>query len=522
MPILDRLAIWRLFGPPKDRHQLLEPEIETILKFPDQNPNPVLRTSPQGRLLYANPGSEPITRALDLAVGRYLPGEVFRQLLAGAQAEPPRSVDLRCGLQTFAVLAVHVPELDVYNLYGTDVTAAKVIEMFPDENPNPVFRMGPAGVLIYANPAGAPITASLGVSVGETLPIELRDAIRRRLAGESTETIEVRGMGRTYALTPVPIREFGFVNVYGTDVTALHAIDKFPNENPNPVLRISRQGDITYANPASALVRKALGAEVGEQVSREQWERLAAAADRTGPDTIEVQADGRIFSLKVVSLFEFDSINVYGTDITAAREVERFSAENERLLLNILPPTIADRLEEMTVLFADVVGFTPFASGLAAADVVEVLNGVFSLFDRLAERHGLEKIKTIGDAYMVVGGLAEDPRQPERVAQMGLDMIRELAGYRTASGRQFEIKVGMHVGPVIGGVIGLKKFIYDIWGDTVNTASRMESQGVPGRVQVTEAAHERLKDAYTFEPRGSVEIKGKGPMQTYLLVGPRK
>jgi class 3 adenylate cyclase len=404
---------------------------------------------------------------------------------------------------------------------------------FPDQNPNPVLRATRHGRLLYANAASSPILRMLDVQLGDDLPKEIAHAIGRRLRGESSEAIEVRGEGgRIYALEPVLIPEFDFVNVYGTDITARLAVDRFPGENPNPVFRISQEGMLTYANFASAPVLAALGASVGDRLPPAVWQRIATAA-ASGSSTMEVEAGDRLFALRVVSLDEFASINVYGTDITAAREVERANAENERLLLNILPQSIADRLrkgedviadrfEEMAVLFADVVGFTPFSSTLTPEEVVVVLNGVFSLFDRLAEQRGLEKIKTVGDAYMVVGGLDGAADGPERVARMGLEMIDAMADYRTDAGRRLEIRVGMHVGPVIGGVIGLKKFIYDVWGDTVNTASRMESHGVPGRVHVTEATYLRLREMFAFEPRGSVEVKGKGSMTTYLIAGPHR
>jgi class 3 adenylate cyclase len=501
---------------------LLEEQIESINRFPDQNPNPVLRTDWEGRLLYANPASASISRTVGASVGQPLPSSLFSELVAAAAESPPRAVEIQCGLRTFALLAVPVPDLAVYNLYGTDVTAAKVVAKFPEGNPNPVLRAAPDGTLIYANAASAQITSSLGIEVGDPLPAELFDQIRRRTEEHDTQPIEVTGDGRAYALKPVVIPEFGFTNIYGTDITALRAVDKFPNENPNPVLRVSRERILTYANAASALVLSALGAKVGDRLDDELFERLQAVADRQTSERIEVESGGRLFSLKVVAVFEFDSINIYGTDITADRE-------NERLLLNILPPSIADRLkqgemviadrfEQMTVLFADVVGFTPFAATLPATEVVTVLNAIFAMFDRLAEKYELEKIKTIGDAYMVIGGMAADDSHVERVADMALEMLEAMESYRTTAGKRLEIRVGMHIGPTIAGVIGLRKFIYDVWGDTVNTASRMESSGIPGRVQVTEDTRRLLHDRYEFEPRGTVDVKGKGPMSTYYLL----
>ncbi len=501
----------------------MEREIEAILKFPDQNPNPVLRTTADGILLYANPASGELLAAIGGIVGEPVAPDLFARLLEACDAQPIQRLEVLVGQRTVSLLPVRVADLGVINIYGTDVTAEEVVAKFPDQNPNPVLRADAAGVLIYANAASAPIVDSLGLRVGDALPVDLRDAIRRQLAEES-ELIELRGGGRIFAITSVAVPEFGFTNLYGTDVTGLRAIDRFPNENPNPVLRVSREGTLTYANPASAAVRRSFRAEVGERVEPTMWARLQAAAANPDGNTIEVEYGERLFALKVVSVYEFDSINVYGTDITAAREVER-------LLLNILPKSIADRLragerviadrfDEIAVLFADVVSFTPYAVAHPPADVVRVLNAIFSIFDQLADDYGLEKIKTIGDAYMVVGGIQDDPDGPERVARMGLEMIERLRSYRTDHGDGLEIRVGMHVGPAIGGVIGLKKFIYDVWGETVNTASRMESHGVPGRLQVTESARRRLEHAFAFESRGVVEVKGQGPMATHFMLGP--
>ncbi|HEY9636223.1 MAG TPA: adenylate/guanylate cyclase domain-containing protein [Coleofasciculaceae cyanobacterium] len=204
--------------------------------------------------------------------------------------------------------------------------------------------------------------------------------------------------------------------------------------------------------------------------------------------------------------------------------------KSELLLLNILPSEIAERLKhetdsiadsfaDVTVLFADIVGFTELSCCVSPIDLVKLLNRIFSTFDLLAEKHGLEKIKTIGDAYMVVGGLPT-PRADhvEAIANMALDMQTEIARFNAKTGNTFSIRIGINTGPVVAGVIGIKKFIYDLWGDTVNTASRMESQGIPSCIQVTQVTYERLRDNYLFEERGVIQVKGKGEMMTYLLI----
>lgn len=499
--------------------------------FPDQNPNPVIRVALSGQMTYANEASEPIRRRLEVSLGDQVPGEFLQRLIEGSRFAPPKPFMLECDLRTFAILAVPVGA-DALNVYGTDITGVKVVEKFPDRNPNPVLRINPEGRLLYANEASAIITRALEVAVGELIPADVHERIQRLLADGKPESIEVSGEGHTFGLSPVLIPEFGFINLYGTDVTALRAINKFPDENPNPVLRASQAGTLTYANPASALLRKALGVEVGDDLPPDLLGRVRDILDGRAPNVIEAEHGGRIYEVRVVSLFEFQSINLYGTDVTAARQIEHANRENERLLLNILPRSIADRLrhgeepiadafDEITVLFADVVEFTPFSAMQPARDVVAVLNQIFSIFDRLVDRHGLEKIKTIGDAYMAAGGLAPDGGGAFDVAEMALDMIEEMGRYRTGLGTEMQIRVGMHVGPGIGGVIGIKKFIYDVWGDTVNTASRMESHGMPGRIQVTADTAERLKDHYVFERRGLVDVKGKGPIEACFLVARR-
>jgi class 3 adenylate cyclase len=217
----------------------------------------------------------------------------------------------------------------------------------------------------------------------------------------------------------------------------------------------------------------------------------------------------------------------------AYQKLESERKRTERLLLNILPQPIAERLKqeeqtiadqfpEATVLFADVVGFTQLASEISAAELVVLLNRLFSMFDQLAEDHGVEKIKTIGDAYMVVAGLPT-PRSDhaQAIANLAIDMQHAVAHFNVEMNQSLSIRIGINTGPVVAGVIGLKRFIYDLWGDTVNIASRMESQGIAGVIQVSEATYECLKEQYLFQKRGVIPVKGKGEMTTYLLTGKR-
>ncbi|MDB4937360.1 MAG: adenylate/guanylate cyclase [Labilithrix sp.] len=213
----------------------------------------------------------------------------------------------------------------------------------------------------------------------------------------------------------------------------------------------------------------------------------------------------------------------------AALDAER--TRSETLLLNVLPRRIAGRLKEKpgvviadrfasaTVLFSDIVGFTQMSTRLTPEELVKRLDEIFSRFDGLAEQLGLEKIKTIGDAYMVCGGIPNARADhAEAVCEMALRMRDSVADLATELGFDLRVRIGVHTGPVVAGVIGKKKFIYDVWGDTVNTASRMESHGVPNAIQVSDATYELTKTVFDFEPRGTIDVKGKGEMKTYLLL----
>lgn len=214
--------------------------------------------------------------------------------------------------------------------------------------------------------------------------------------------------------------------------------------------------------------------------------------------------------------------------------LERLRAEQQKsdtLLLNILPKPIAERLKsgestivdsfpDVTVLFADLADFTSLSAHLSATEVWEMLNEIFSEFDQLAEEHTLEKIKTIGDAYMVVGGLPIPRADHARaVAAMALDMQSVVAQFNLRRNFNVRIRIGINTGPVIAGIIGRKKFIYDLWGDTVNTASRMESQGQPGHIQISESTQKGIKDFFRLSSPEAVEIRGKGSMITYQVLG---
>jgi hypothetical protein len=365
-----------------------------------------------------------------------------------------------------------------------DPVASGLVEHFPGSNPHPVLRVADDGRLTYANPASASLLESLGARVGEPLSPTWHSSLRE--AAQTARPIELRVGPGTFELLVVRLPDLGFLNVYGTDVTAARAVARFPDQNPNPVLRLDWEGRLVYANPASRQLIDGLGWSVGVILPAAFREPLLGGARNEDSGTTEVVSGERRYRLLAVDVPEFGFINVYGTDVTAAHDLEAAYRENERLLLNILPEPVAERLRR---------GERPIADR----------------FD----------VKTIGDAYMVVGGMSGRTDHLDCLARMALSLGGAVQAIEAARQLGIEFRIGIHCGPVVAGVIGTRKFIYDIWGDTVNVASRMESTGVPGRIQVTAAVRERLHGAFEFEARGMTEVRGKGPMATYFLTGSR-
>ncbi|TVQ51337.1 MAG: PAS domain S-box protein [Spirulina sp. DLM2.Bin59] len=317
---------------------------------------------------------------------------------------------------------------------------------------------------------------------------------------------------------------------------------------PDLMIRLSREGFyLDYLASPDFPARIApegnrLGRHISEVLPPDSTQVLMSAISQvlaTGKmqiDEVQFVSDGEFYQQEVRTVVNGeDEVLMIIRDITERKRTEaRLHIERERaekLLLNVLPKAIAEQLkqkpgslaeqfEDVTVLFADIVGFTPLSAQMEAIELVEFLNEIFSMFDQLTERFNLEKIKTIGDAYMVVGGLPSPcPNHTAAIAAMALAMQQATDQLVRSTGKPLQIRIGIHSGSVVAGVIGIKKFIYDLWGDAVNVASRMESLGEPGKIQVTERVYQRLSDRFTFTPRGTVTVKGKGEMRTYWLTG---
>jgi adenylate cyclase len=265
--------------------------------------------------------------------------------------------------------------------------------------------------------------------------------------------------------------------------------------------------------------------EQQQEIASQQY-RLQEQSEQLYIRNLELERQQEILTEQAREI-ELVNTRLEENNIALAEE----QARSNTLLLNILPASIMKRLQngetliadsfpDVTVLFADIVGFTQMSAERDPADLVQMLNWIFSIFDGLTEHFGLEKIKTIGDAYMAASGIpTARADHAEAAATMALAIVRETQALCEQLRFDVQVRVGLHSGPVIAGVIGRKKFIYDLWGDTVNIASRMESHGEPGAIHCTEQFVDKLRNRFVFQPRGSMDIKGKGLLRTYFLVG---
>ena len=332
-----------------------------------------------------------------------------------------------------------------------------------------------------------------------------RDLLSRRLQRQGHTVLQAKDGAAALALIEKEVFDLVLLDlmmpgVSGYDVLALLKND--PRFREIPVIMISALTEL------DSIVRC-----------------IEAGAD----DYLAKPFDPVLLRARVGSSLEKKHLRDREREMVEALRIEK--ERSERLLLNILPKeivsrlkggetVIADQLSNVTILFSDLVGFTKLSSRLSAADLVRLINELFSEFDRLALALGIEKIKTIGDAYMSVGGLPE-PRadHAHAVADMALAMIEVVERMNRELATPLQIRIGIHSGDVVAGVIGTHKFAYDIWGDAVNIASRMESHSLPNRIQVSAATHRHIHERFRLEPHGSVDVKGKGPMDTYFLLG---
>ena len=404
------------------------------------------------------------------------------------------------------------------------------LEKFPDQNPNPVFKMTMDGRLTYANAAGRFIQDAWGVGLGDAMPPEL-------LAHGSSAAevpLELPVGKRTVAFHVVALDEFEFINVYGTDVTAMKAITKFPDQNPNPVLKMDMAGNLMYANDAGQRIQAHWGIAVGEPVPPAIFAHSAAGS----ADPIEVELGAQTMLFYTVTVPEFGFINIYGADISAAKDNERILAKLAKyfspqvyssIFSGDLEVKIQTQRKKLTVFFSDIKGFSEITERLEPEVLTELITDYLTAMTDIAVRHGGTVDKYIGDAIMVFFG---DPqtRGPKEDAiacvEMALEMKASLRAIRRlwrdrGISQPLDIRVGIHTDTCTVGNFGSSdRLDYTTIGNGVNLASRLESAARPNQILISEDTYLLVRDTIACDKLERITVKNiKHPIQTYEVRG---
>ncbi|MEE2960913.1 MAG: adenylate/guanylate cyclase domain-containing protein [Myxococcota bacterium] len=401
---------------------------------------------------------------------------------------------------------------------------------FPDQNPNPVLKVSESGTLLYANAAADIIKGAWGIEIDSAMPTWLVEHAK------TAADIPVEGAvgNRTYAFHVVSVPEFGFINVYGTDITAMKAITKFPNQNPNPVLKIDINGKLLYSNEAGGVICGGWGVIVGEILPKS----IVDFARECSGDTLEIDVAQKTFLLNIVPVPEFEFINIYGTDVTAARDNERILGKLSKyfspqvyssIFSGDLEVRIQTRRKKLTVFFSDIKGFTELTERLEPEVLTELVTDYLTTMTEIAVRHGGTVDKYIGDAIMVFFGDPESKGIKEDAVacvNMAMEMKSALPGIRKAwqekgVAHPLDIRIGIHTDICTVGNFGSNdRLDYTTIGNGVNLASRLESNARPNQIMISEDTYLLVREHVECEKLDRIKVKNiQNPIQPYEVRG---
>ena len=405
-----------------------------------------------------------------------------------------------------------------------------VLLKFPDQNPNPVLKAALSGELMYANAGGRVIQEAWGIQIGGQVPA----AIVAHASAGSSAPLELPVGNKTFAFHIVPVPEFDFINIYGTDVTAMKAIAKFPDQNPNPVLKTSLSGELMYANAGGQEIQEAWGITRGEAVP----EAIIAHVRAPTNVPLELEVAGKSFLLQIVAVPEFGFINIYGTDVTAARDNEQilrklakyFSPQvYESIFSGDLEVKIETRRKRLTVFFSDIKGFSEITERLEPEVLTELITEYLTEMTHIAVAHGGTVDKYIGDAIMVFFG---DPKsrghKEDALAciRMSIAMRDGLQGLRKSwqnrgVSQPLNIRIGVHTDTCTVGNFGSHdRLDYTTIGNGVNLASRLESNANTNQILISEDTYLLIRDEIECQKLDQIRVKNIAhPIQTYEVVG---
>ena len=515
---------------PKKDSQL----IKVLEKFPNQNPNPVLRFSDKGVLLYYNNPSEPIINAWKIKINDK-PHKNFLDKLKKTISEGENSFEINVEQKIFLLKAVYVKELDCINVYGTNITAKKAIDKFPDQNPNPVMRVSKEGILNYHNTASSDIVSSLNLKIGEMISDNLIELVGKTILTKSITKSEITAGKKTYMAHFVPIPEFDFIIIYAADITAKKAINKFPDKNPNPVMRIDKNGELNYFNDASNYIIQNWGIGLNETIPIEIINNLTKPNSNDTPN-MEFEVGDKTYYFNLVKIDEFDFYLLYGTDITDTKDKERILAKLSKyfspqvyssIFTGELDVNINTNRKSLTVFFSDIKGFTTITEKLEPEILTELITYYLTEMTNIAIEYGGTVDKYIGDAIMIFFG---DPKtegiKKDAVScvAMALKMKRKLKSIRRkwesfGLTESLDVRMGIHTDVCTVGNFGSEdRLDYTVLGNGVNLASRLESLANANEILVSENTYNVIRNDIRCTYIDEIKVKGKShPIKTFQV-----
>ena len=515
---------------PKKDSQL----IKVLEKFPNQNPNPVLRFSDKGVLLYYNNPSEPIINAWKIKINDK-PHKNFLDKLKKTISEGENSFEINVEQKIFLLKAVYVKELDCINVYGTNITAKKAIDKFPDQNPNPVMRVSKEGILNYHNTASSDIVSSLNLKIGEMISDNLIELVGKTILTKSITKSEITAGKKTYMAHFVPIPEFDFIIIYAADITAKKAINKFPDKNPNPVMRIDKNGELNYFNDASNYIIQNWGIGLNETIPIEIINNLTKPNSNDTPN-MEFEVGDKTYYFNLVKIYEFDFYLLYCTDITDTKDKERILAKLSKyfspqvyssIFTGELDVNINTNRKSLTVFFSDIKGFTTITEKLEPEILTELITYYLTEMTDIAIEYGGTVDKYIGDAIMIFFG---DPntegikKDAVSCVAMALKMRRKVKAIRKkwesfGLTEALDVRMGIHTDVCTVGNFGSQdRLDYTVLGNGVNLASRLETLANPNEILISENTYNVIRNDIRCTYFDEIKVKGKShPIKTFQV-----
>ena len=508
--------------------------IKVLEKFPDQNPNPVLRFSDKGLLLYYNDPSEPIINAWKIKINDKA-HKSFLDNLKKTIAEHENSFEINIEQKIFLLKAVYIKELDCINVYGTDITAKKVIDKFPDQNPNPVMRVSKDGILNYHNAASLDIVSSHDLKIGEMISDNLIELIGKTILTKRITQNELTAGKKTYLANFVPVPEFDSIIIYAADITAKKVINKFPDKNPNPVMRIGKNGELNYFNDASNYIIQNWGIGLNDAIPGEIIKNLKKSTSNDSHN-MEFEVGDKTYYFNLVKIDEFNFFLLYGTDITDTKDKERILAKLSKyfspqvyssIFTGELDVNINTNRKNLTVFFSDIKGFTTITEKLEPEILTELITYYLTEMTNIAIEYGGTVDKYIGDAIMIFFG---DPKtdgitkDAVSCVAMALKMRRKLKAIRKKWAsfgltESLDVRMGIHTDVCTVGNFGSQdRLDYTVLGNGVNLASRLESLANPNEILISENTFNIIKKDIDCTYVDEITVKGKShPIKTFQV-----